>query len=160
LTTSKVAIVMGSTSDQATMGLAAETLESLGVPSETRVLSAHRTPEALREWVDSLEGRGIRVVICGAGGAAHLAGAVAALTTLPVIGVPLVAPNAIAGGLDALLSTVQMPRGIPVATVAVGEAGAANAGILAAEILAIQDEAVAGRLRAMRGEMAAKVLTR
>jgi 5-(carboxyamino)imidazole ribonucleotide mutase len=160
LTTSKVAIVMGSTSDQATMRLAAETLESLGVPSETRVLSAHRTPEALREWVDSLEGRGIRVVICGAGGAAHLAGAVAALTTLPVIGVPLVAPNAIAGGLDALLSTVQMPRGIPVATVAVGEAGAANAGILAAEILAIQDEAVAGRLRAMRGEMAAKVLTR
>jgi 5-(carboxyamino)imidazole ribonucleotide mutase len=160
LTTSKVAIVMGSTSDQATMRLAAETLESLGVPSETRVLSAHRTPEALREWVDSLEGRGIRVVICGAGGAAHLAGAVAALTTLPVIGVPLVAPNAIAGGLDALLSTVQMPRGIPVATVAVGEAGAANAGILAAEILAIQDGAVAGRLRAMRGEMAAKVLTR
>jgi 5-(carboxyamino)imidazole ribonucleotide mutase len=160
LTTSKVAIVMGSTSDQATMRLAAETLESLGVPSETRVLSAHRTPEALREWVDSLEGRGIRVVICGAGGAAHLAGAVAALTTLPVIGVPLVAPNAIAGGLDALLSTVQMPRGIPVATVAVGEAGAANAGILAAEILAIHDEAVAGRLRAMRGDMAAKVLTR
>jgi len=160
VTTSKVAIVMGSSSDQATMHLAAETLEGLGVEYETRVLSAHRTPEALREWVDSLPARGVRVVICGAGGAAHLAGAVAALTTLPVIGVPLVAPNAIAGGLDALLSTVQMPRGIPVATVAVGEPGAANAGILAAEILATADEALAGRLRAMRSEMAAKVLAR
>jgi len=160
VTTSKVAIVMGSSSDQATMHLAAETLEGLGVEYETRVLSAHRTPEALREWVDSLPNRGVRVVICGAGGAAHLAGAVAALTTLPVIGVPLVAPNAIAGGLDALLSTVQMPRGIPVATVAVGEPGAANAGILAAEILAISDEALAGRVRSMRGDMAAKVLAR
>jgi len=160
VTTSKVAIVMGSSSDQATMHLAAETLEGLGVEYETRVLSAHRTPEALREWVDSLPARGVRVIVCGAGGAAHLAGAVAALTTLPVIGVPLVAPNAIAGGLDALLSTVQMPRGIPVATVAVGEPGAANAGILAAEILAISDEALSGRLRAMRGDMAAKVLAR
>ena len=160
MTTSKVAIVMGSTSDQATMRLAADALEGLGIDTETRVLSAHRTPEALREWVDSLEGRGVRVIICGAGGAAHLAGAVAALTTLPVIGVPLVAPNAIAGGLDALLSTVQMPRGVPVATVAVGEPGAANAGILAAEILAISDEALAGRLRAMREDTAAKVLTR
>jgi 5-(carboxyamino)imidazole ribonucleotide mutase len=110
--------------------------------------------------VESLPARGIRVVICGAGGAAHLAGAVAALTTLPVIGVPLVSPNAIAGGLDALLSTVQMPRGIPVATVAVGEAGAANAGILAAEILATGDDDLAQRLRAMREEMTAKVLTR
>jgi 5-(carboxyamino)imidazole ribonucleotide mutase len=159
LTTSKVAIVMGSTSDQATMHHAAEALEGLGVEYETRVLSAHRTPEALREWVESFPARGIRVVICGAGGAAHLAGAVAALTTLPVIGVPLVAPNAIAGGLDALLSTVQMPRGIPVATVAVGEPGAANAGILAAEILAISDEAVAGRLHEMRERNAAKVLS-
>ena len=158
MTTSKVAIVMGSTSDQATMRLAADTLEGLGVETETRVLSAHRTPEALRVWVDSLEGRGVRVVICGAGGAAHLAGAVAALTTLPVIGVPLVAPNAIAGGLDALLSTVQMPRGIPVATVAVGDAGAANAGILAAEILAISDELLANRLKEMRERNAAKVL--
>jgi 5-(carboxyamino)imidazole ribonucleotide mutase len=158
VTASKVAIVMGSTSDQATMHLAAETLEGLGVECEIRVLSAHRTPEALREWVDSLEGRGVRVVICGAGGAAHLAGAVAALTTLPVIGVPLVAPNAIAGGLDALLSTVQMPRGIPVATVAVGEPGAANAGILAAEILATADEELTDRLRAMREKNAAKVL--
>lgn len=158
MTTTKVAIVMGSTSDQATMRLAADTLESLGVECETRVLSAHRTPEALREWVDSLEGRGVRVVICGAGGAAHLAGAVAALTTLPVIGVPLVSPNAIAGGLDALLSTVQMPRGVPVATVAVGEAGAANAGILAAQILAIGDELLGIRLKEMRERTAAKVI--
>ena len=156
----KVAIVMGSSSDQATMRFAAETLEALAVECETRVLSAHRTPEALREWVESLEARGVGVVICGAGGAAHLAGAVAALTTLPVIGVPLVAPNAIAGGLDALLSTVQMPRGVPVATVAVGDAGAANAGILAAEILATADAGLKGRVRAMREEMAAKALAR
>ena len=154
----RVAIVMGSASDQATMGLAAETLGALGVEVETRVLSAHRTPEALRAWVDTLETRGVRVIICGAGGAAHLAGAVASLTTLPVIGVPLVSPNAIAGGLDALLSTVQMPRGVPVATVAVGDAGAANAGILAAEILATGDEVLAGRVRTMREGMAAKVL--
>ena len=159
MTTSKVAIVMGSTSDQTTMRFASETLESLGVDSETRVLSAHRTPEALRDWVDGLEGRGVRVVICGAGGAAHLAGAVAALTTLPVIGVPLVAPNAIAGGLDALLSTVQMPRGIPVATVAVGDAGATNAGILAAEILATGDELLGVRIKEMRKRNAARIVS-
>ena len=159
MTTSKVAIVMGSTSDQTTMRFASETLESLGVESETRVLSAHRTPEALRDWVEGLEGRGVRVVICGAGGAAHLAGAVAALTTLPVIGVPLVAPNAIAGGLDALLSTVQMPRGIPVATVAVGDADAVNAGILAAEILATSDELLGGRIKEMRRRNAAKIVS-
>ena len=158
MTSAKVAIVMGSSSDQATMHHAAEILEGLGVDYETRVLSAHRTPEALREWVESLSDRGVRVVICGAGGAAHLAGAVAALTTLPVIGVPLVSPNAIAGGLDALLSTVQMPRGIPVATVAVGEPGAANAGILAAEILATSDEPLSTRLQEMRERNAAKVL--
>lgn len=160
MTSARVAIVMGSTSDEVTMRLAAETLDGLGVETETRVLSAHRTPEALREWVESLEDRGIRVVIAGAGGAAHLAGAVAALTTLPVIGVPLVAPNAVAGGLDALLSTVQMPRGVPVATVAIGDAGAANAGILAAEILATADPELAARVRRLREGMAAKVLAR
>lgn len=154
----RVGIVMGSASDETVMGIAAETLRGLGVESETRVLSAHRTPDALREWVSGLEVRGVKVVIAGAGGAAHLAGAVAALTTLPVIGVPLVAANAVAGGLDALLSTVQMPRGVPVATVAVGEAGAANAGILAAEILATGDDDLAVRLRLMRESMAAKVL--
>jgi 5-(carboxyamino)imidazole ribonucleotide mutase len=156
--TRSVSVLMGSTSDESVMKVAVETLRGLGVECETRVLSAHRTPDALRNWVAEASKRGVKVFICGAGGAAHLAGAVAALTTSPVIGVPLVAPNAIAGGLDALLSTVQMPRGIPVATVAVGEAGAANAGILAAEILATADDELADRLRMMREGMAAKVL--
>ena len=140
------------------MAAAEETLRGLGVEYELRVLSAHRTPAALREWVDSLPVTGIKVVIAAAGGAAHLAGAVAAQTTIPVIGVPLASPNAIAGGLDALLSTAQMPRGIPVATVAVGEAGAANAAILAAQILATSDDDLMVRLRAMREAMAARVL--
>ncbi|HEY6202354.1 MAG TPA: 5-(carboxyamino)imidazole ribonucleotide mutase [Candidatus Limnocylindria bacterium] len=151
---------MGSTSDETVMKIAVETLRGLGVECEMRVLSAHRTPEALRDYVTEAGRRGVKVFVCGAGGAAHLAGAVAAITTSPVIGVPLVAPNAIAGGLDALLSIVQMPRGIPVATVAVGEAGAANAGILAAEILATADEELASRLRMLREGMAAKVLAR
>jgi len=153
-----VGIVMGSASDRATMAAAEETLTALGVEFETRVLSAHRTPEAAAEWARGLQGRGVKVVIAGAGGAAPLAGAIAAQTTLPVIGVPLASPNAIAGGLDALLSTVQMPRGVPVATVAVGEAGSANAGILAAEMLSIADEDLGRRLRAMRESMAAKIL--
>ena len=153
-----VSVLMGSTSDETVMKMAVETLRGLGVECDMRVLSAHRTPDALRDWVDEATKRGVKVFICGAGGAAHLAGAVAALTTSPVIGVPLVAPNAVAGGLDALLSTVQMPRGVPVATVAVGEAGAANAGILAAEILATGDDELAGRLRMLREGMAAKVL--
>ncbi len=155
-----VSVLMGSASDENVMKMAVETLRGLGVECEMRVLSAHRTPDALRDWVGEANRRGVKVFICGAGGAAHLAGAVAALTTSPVIGVPLVAPNAIAGGLDALLSIVQMPRGVPVATVAVGEAGAANAGILAAEILAISDEGLTGRLRMLREGMAAKVLAR
>jgi 5-(carboxyamino)imidazole ribonucleotide mutase len=156
--TPSVSVLMGSASDETVMKMAVETLRGLGVDCETRVLSAHRTPDALRDWVAEATRRGVKVFICGAGGAAHLAGAVAALTTSPVIGVPLVSPNAIAGGLDALLSTVQMPRGVPVATVAVGEAGAANAGILAAEILATADGELAGRLRMLREGMAAKVL--
>ena len=155
---SKVGIVMGSSSDQATMHLAAETLEGLGVQYETRVLSAHRTPEALRDWVELSEKRGVQVFIAGAGAAAHLPGVVASITTKPVIGVPLIAANSVANGLDALLSIVQMPRGIPVATVALGEAGAANAGILAAQMLAIADEGLAGRVRMLREGMAAKVL--
>jgi 5-(carboxyamino)imidazole ribonucleotide mutase len=153
-----VSVLMGSSSDETVMKLAVETLRGLGVDCDLRVLSAHRTPDALREYIEEAERRGVKVFICGAGGAAHLAGAVAALTTRPVIGVPLVAPNAVAGGLDALLSTVQMPRGVPVATVAIGEAGAANAGILAAEILATADGELAGRLRMLREGMAAKVL--
>ena len=156
--TISVGIVMGSASDKPVMQLAADTLAGLGVESETRVLSAHRTPDALREWVELSEKRGVRVFIAGAGAAAHLPGVVASLTTRPVIGVPLVAPNSVANGLDALLSIVQMPRGVPVATVALGEAGAANAGILAAQMLAIGDEELAGRVRLMREGMAAKVL--
>ena len=153
-----VGIVMGSASDKPVMQHAAETLAGLGIESETRVLSAHRTPDAVRDWVQSSEKRGIRVFIAGAGAAAHLPGVVASLTTRPVIGVPLIAPNSVANGLDALLSIVQMPRGVPVATVALGEAGAANAGILAAEMLAIADEEIAGRVRMLREGMAAKVL--
>lgn len=153
-----VGIVMGSRSDEPVMKAAEETLRGLGVEYEMRVLSAHRTPEALRDWVVESEKRGARVFIAGAGAAAHLPGVVASITTRPVIGVPLIAPNSVANGLDALLSIVQMPRGIPVATVALGEAGAANAGILAAEILAVADEALAGRVRMLREGMAAKVL--
>jgi 5-(carboxyamino)imidazole ribonucleotide mutase len=156
--TFRVGIVMGSASDKPVMQHAADTLTGLGVESETRVLSAHRTPDALRDWVVESEKRGTRVFIAGAGAAAHLPGVVASITTRPVIGVPLVAPNAVAGGLDSLLSIVQMPRGIPVATVALGEAGAANAGILAAEILAVADDELAGRVRMLREGMAAKVL--
>ena len=153
-----VGIVMGSASDKVVMEHAVETLRGLGVGSEMRVLSAHRTPEALREWVIDAERRGVRVFIAGAGAAAALPGVVASITARPVIGVPLIAPNAVANGLDALLSIVQMPRGIPVATVALGEAGAANAGILAAEILAVADDELAGRVKMLREGMAAKVL--
>ncbi len=153
-----VGIVMGSRSDEPVMKAAEEALRGLGVECEMRVLSAHRTPEALRDWVLESEKRGARVFIAGAGAAAHLPGVVASITTRPVIGVPLIAPNSVANGLDALLSIVQMPRGIPVATVALGEAGAANAGILAAEILAVADDALAGRVRMLREGMAAKVL--
>ena len=158
--TPSVSVLMGSTSDESVMKVAVETLRGLGVECDMRVLSAHRTPDALRDWIAEATGRGVKVFICGAGGAAHLAGAVAAHTTRPVIGVPLATANSIAGGLDALLSTVQMPRGVPVATVAVGEAGAANAGILAAEILATGDDELAGRVREMRESMAAKLLAR
>ena len=154
----QVGIVMGSASDKPVMQHAAETLAGLGIESETRVLSAHRTPDALRDWIAGCERRGIKVFIAGAGAAAHLPGVVASLTTRPVIGVPLIAPNSVANGLDALLSIVQMPRGVPVATVALGEAGAATAGILAAEMLAIGDDELAGRVRMLREGMAAKVL--
>ncbi len=154
----RVGIVMGSRSDEPIMKHAEETLRGLGVEVEMRVLSAHRTPDALRDWVVESDRGGVLVFIAGAGAAAALPGVVASFTTRPVIGVPLVAPNAVANGLDALLAIVQMPRGIPVATVALGEAGAANAGILAAEILATGDDALAGRVRMLREGMAAKVL--
>jgi phosphoribosylaminoimidazole carboxylase PurE protein len=151
----RVAVLMGSDSDLPVMKLAVEGLKAFGLESEVRVLSAHRTPEATAEFAREAAGRGIGVIICGAGAAAHLAGAVAAQTTLPVIGVPLVAGPL--GGLDALLATVQMPPGVPVATVAVGELGARNAAVLAAQILATGDAALAGKLRKHKTEMAAGV---
>src|SRR5580704_13450441 len=143
-----VGIIMGSKSDWETMTEAAAVLERFGVAHECRVVSAHRTPDAMAEYAKSAEGRGIKVLIAGAGGAAHLPGMVAAHTTLPVLGVPV--QSKALSGLDSLLSIVQMPAGIPVATLAIGEAGARNAGLLAAQILALSDEALAVRLEAFR----------
>ncbi len=128
-----VGVIMGSRSDWETMKHAVETLESLGIAVEARALSAHRTPEEVAEWAAGAEGRGMEVIIAAAGGAAHLAGVVAAHTLLPVLGVPMVAWSL--DGLDSLLSTVQMPRGVPVGTLAIGKAGAVNAALLAAQIL-------------------------
>jgi phosphoribosylaminoimidazole carboxylase PurE protein len=147
---------MGSESDLETMKGAAKVLAELGVTHELRVLSAHRTPEEAGGYARDAEGRGTKVLIAGAGLAAHLAGALVAQTTLPVIGVPLAAQGGIASGLDSLLSTVQMPPGLPVATVAVG--GAQNAGLLAASILALSDAELAQKLKARRREMREKVL--
>ena len=138
-----VGIAMGSDSDWPTMRAAAEVLDGFGVPYEARVLSAHRTPRAMLEWGESASGRGLRVVVAGAGGAAHLPGMLAAATTLPVIGVPVVLRTL--DGLDSLLSIVQMPTGVPVATVAIGNA--ANAGLLAVRILGSADERLAAALR-------------
>ena len=149
----RVAIVMGSSSDQATMRLAAEALEGLGIGCETRVLSAHRTPEALREWVESLEAKGVRVIIAGAGGAAHLPGMLAAKTTVPVLGVPVASRHL--QGVDSLHSIVQMPKGVPVATFAIGAAGAANAALFAVALLANEDPALRTRLEAFRAEQTA-----
>lgn len=149
----KVAIIMGSTSDYDTMSGAEQILSDFGIEFEKRVISAHRTPELMFEYTKDLKGRGFGVVIAGAGGAAHLAGVAAGLTTLPVIAVPMPTKNL--GGLDSLLSMVQMPTGIPVATVAIG--GAKNAAILAAEILALQDTAVSEKLDAYRKAQAEKI---
>jgi phosphoribosylaminoimidazole carboxylase PurE protein len=150
-TKSQVAILMGSDSDWEVMSRAAQRLDAFGIGCEAHVLSAHRTPRRTAEYAAGAAARGIKVFICGAGGAAHLAGAVAAQTTLPVIGVPLDASSL--RGLDALLATVQMPKGVPVATVAVGAAGAENAAILAAQILALSDSRLADRLAAFKGEL-------
>jgi phosphoribosylaminoimidazole carboxylase PurE protein len=150
----KVGIVMGSESDLGVMSEAKKVLDELDVPNEIRVLSAHRTPEEAGAFAREAESRGIRVIIAGAGLAAHLAGAMVAHTTLPVIGVPLSAGTL--GGLDSLLSTAQMPPGLPVATVAIG--GATNAGLLAATILALSDAALSERLKARRVQMRDKVL--
>jgi phosphoribosylaminoimidazole carboxylase PurE protein len=151
-----VAILMGSESDLETMKGAAKVLGELGISHELRVLSAHRTPEEAGGYARDAEGKGTKVIIAGAGLAAHLAGAMVAHTTLPVIGVPLAASGAIAGGLDSLLSTVQMPPGLPVATMAVG--GAQNAGLFAAAILATGDPELAQKLKQRRKDMRDKVL--
>ena len=149
----KVAIIMGSTSDLEVMSGAFGILDDFGIEYEKRVISAHRTPELMFEYTKALKGRGFGVVIAGAGGAAHLAGVAAGLTTLPVIAVPMATKNL--GGLDSLLSMVQMPTGIPVATVAIG--GAKNAAILAAEILALGDKTISDKLDAYRETQAEKI---
>jgi 5-(carboxyamino)imidazole ribonucleotide mutase len=151
-----IGVIMGSQSDWATMTHAAETLEALGIPFETRVVSAHRTPDLLYEYAESAAGRGLKAVIAGAGGAAHLPGMTAAKTTLPVIGVPI--QSHALNGLDSLLSIVQMPAGIPVGTVAIGKAGAINAALLAAAIVANDDTTVAARLTEFRRNQTEQVL--
>jgi 5-(carboxyamino)imidazole ribonucleotide mutase len=154
--TVRVGIIMGSRSDWDTMKHAADILGELGVGYETRVVSAHRTPDLLFEYAEEAEGRGIWVIIAGAGGAAHLPGMTAAKTRLPVLGVPV--QSKALSGLDSLLSIVQMPKGIPVGTLAIGEAGAVNAGLLAAAIVALHDPAVADRLDAYRAAQTRRVL--
>ena len=143
-----VGIIMGSQSDWPTMRRAAEALGELAIAHEKRIISAHRTPERLYAYAKAAEGRGLKVIIAGAGGAAHLPGMAASLTCLPVLGVPI--KSSALSGLDSLLSIVQMPSGIPVATLAIGDSGAFNAGLMAAQILALADPALASRLRAWR----------
>jgi 5-(carboxyamino)imidazole ribonucleotide mutase len=150
-----VAVVMGSSSDWETMKHAVEVLETFGIPQERHIVSAHRTPLWMAEFASGAEGRGLEVIIAGAGGAAHLPGMVASHTTLPVLGVPV--QSAALNGLDSLLSIVQMPGGVPVATLAIGKAGATNAGLLAVAILATARPELRALLRAFRDEQAQKV---
>ena len=154
----EVVIVMGSQSDWPTMRCAAEALDKLGVAHDTRIVSAHRTPDRLAEFAKGAAAAGIKVIIAGAGGAAHLPGMVASMTHLPVLGVPV--ESKALKGQDSLLSIVQMPAGIPVGTLAIGEAGATNAGLLAAAILATSDEALAGRLKQFRAAQTESVAQR
>jgi 5-(carboxyamino)imidazole ribonucleotide mutase len=154
--TPAVAVVMGSQSDLDTMAQCVTTLRELEIPFEARVLSAHRTPAALEEYVADAESRGVKVFVAAAGGAAHLAGVVASKTLKPVLGIPM---GTQLGGLDSLLSTVQMPAGIPVGTLAIGRAGAVNAALLAAAILALDDEAVRERLGKFREAQTEKILS-
>jgi phosphoribosylaminoimidazole carboxylase PurE protein len=155
MTAARVGIVMGSDSDMAAMRLCGEVLDEYGIAWEIGVMSAHRAPEAVQAYARQAEGRGLRVLVAGAGAAAHLPGVLASLTGLPVIGVPLAGTPL--AGMDALLSIVQMPPGVPVATVAIGEMGARNAGHLAARILALSDPDVATALRARRAAMGTRV---
>ncbi|MER8551192.1 5-(carboxyamino)imidazole ribonucleotide mutase [Mesorhizobium sp. M0815] len=150
-----VAIIMGSQSDWATMRHAAETLEALGIPHKRLIVSAHRTPDRLYDFAKGAKGAGYKVIIAGAGGAAHLPGMTAAMTPLPVFGVPVESKTL--SGQDSLLSIVQMPAGIPVGTLAIGKAGAANAALLAAAVLALSDEKLAARLDSWRAAQTAKV---
>ncbi len=152
---SLVAVIMGSKSDWDTMRRAVETLDELGIANEARVLSAHRTPDATADFARNASMRGLRVIIAGAGGAAHLAGVIAAHTWLPVLGVPI---QSKLQGLDSLLSTAQMPGGIPVGTLAIGEAGAKNAALLAAAILALSDEKIRKNLEQFRARQSESVL--
>ncbi|MGY0617458.1 5-(carboxyamino)imidazole ribonucleotide mutase [Vibrio sp. FJH11] len=152
----KVGIIMGSKSDWPTMKLAADMLDQFGVSYETKVVSAHRTPQLLADYASSAKDRGIKVIIAGAGGAAHLPGMAAAFTSLPVLGVPV--QSRALKGMDSLLSIVQMPKGIAVGTLAIGEAGAANAGILAAQILGTHDESIMAKVEAFRKEQTETVL--
>src|SRR5438067_3336663 len=151
-----IGIVMGSTSDWETMKAAAKVLEEFGVPYEAKAMSAHRTPQAVAQWATNASKEGMKAIIAAAGGAAHLAGVVAAHTTLPVLGVPM--PSKHLQGLDSLLSTVQMPRGIPVATFGIGEAGAANAALFAVALLALSDKSLAKKLDGFRKKQAEAVL--
>ncbi len=153
-----IGIIMGSTSDWETMRHAAETLDALGVVHETRVVSAHRTPDRMTEYARSAAGRGLKVIIAGAGGAAHLPGMTAAMTALPVFGVPV--ESKALSGMDSLLSIVQMPAGVPVGTLAIGRAGAVNAALLAASVVALSDEAVAKSLADWRANQTASVAER
>ncbi|MGG3280857.1 5-(carboxyamino)imidazole ribonucleotide mutase [Paenibacillus solani] len=154
--TAQVGVIMGSQSDWETMSHACQVLDELEIAYEKKVVSAHRTPDLMFQYAEEAEGRGIRVIIAGAGGAAHLPGMVASKTVLPVIGVP-VKSNALKG-LDSLLSIVQMPGGIPVATVAIGKAGATNAGLLAAQILGASDVGIRARVQARRDRIRDEVL--
>lgn len=151
-----VGIIMGSHSDWATMKHAADILDELGVAYEKQIVSAHRTPDKLFDYAETAAERGLHVIIAGAGGAAHLPGMTAAKTRLPVLGVPV--QSKALSGMDSLLSIVQMPRGIPVGTLAIGDAGAVNAGLLAAAIIALHDPAVADKLDAYRASQTARVL--
>ena len=150
-----VAVIMGSRSDWPTMQHAAEALDALGVAHDARVISAHRTPDRMVDFTKSAKARGVKVIIAGAGGAAHLPGMVASLTELPVLGVPV--KSKALKGLDSLLSIVQMPGGVPVGTLAIGEAGAKNAGLLAASILALTDTGLADRLAAYRASQSGSI---
>ena len=152
-----VGVIMGSRNDYAVMRAAVDVLREFGIPHEVRIVSAHRTPDLMFEYADTAAGRGLHLIIAGAGGAAHLPGMIAARTILPVLGVPIAATAL--QGIDSLLSIVQMPKGVPVATLAIGASGAANAGLLAAQILAISDPELQAKLAAWRAAQRDEVLS-